>query len=278
VGEGSACAAYGLLISVEIARHGPCVHFFQQGEAFMKRLAAFLFLVLSALPVSAPAETVINGIDKDYPPFAYIDEKGKVAGFDVDSMDWIARKMGFTVEHKAFEWKTIVQMVVENKIQMVCSGMSITPERAREVLFSDPYWTVRKVLMVRKGSDLNAEKILNGKVLLGVQQGTNEDQMLQVMLKEGKGDFTLKSYATPSDGIADVLNGRIAAMAMDSPPAHSAVRAGRPVQEAGTFGEEDHFGVAVNRNNPDLVRKINEGYKLLKADPYWKELQEKYNP
>ena len=243
----------------------------------MKRLALFLLLALLALPASALAESVINGIDKDYPPFAYIDEKGNVAGFDVDSMNWIAGKMGFTVEHKPFEWKTIVQMVVENKIQMVCSGMSITPERARQVLFSDPYWTVRKVFMAKKGSDLNAEKILNGKVRLGVQQGTNEDQMLQDMLKQGKADFTIVKYATPSDGIADVVNGRIAAMAMDSAPAANAVRAGRPVQEAGTFGGEDQFGVAVNKNNPDLLRKINEGYKLLMADPYWNELQKKHN-
>jgi polar amino acid transport system substrate-binding protein len=245
----------------------------------MKHLAVFLFVILLALPAAAltPPTKVINGIDKDYPPFAFIDVQGKVAGFDVDSMNWIAKKMGFTVEHKAFEWKTIVQMVVENKIQMVCSGMSITPERAKEVLFSDPYWTVRKVFMAKQDSDLNAETILNGKVRLGVQQGTNEDQMLQDMLKGDEANFTLVQYATPSDGIADVLNGRIAAMAMDSAPADNAVRAGRPVREAGTFGEEDRFGVAINKNNPDLVRKINEGYKLLKADPYWLELQKQYN-
>ena len=242
----------------------------------MKRLAIFLFLILLALPASAMAQTVINGIDKDYPPFAYIDEKGNVAGFDVDSMNWIADKMGFTVEHKPFEWKTIVQMVVENKIQMVCSGMSITEERAKQVLFSDPYWTARKVFMAKQDSDLNAEKILNGKVRLGVQQGTNEDQMLQDMLKEGKGNFTIVKYATPSDGIADVLNGRIVAMAMDNAPAEYAVRAGRPVREVGMFGDEDQFGVAVNKNNPELLAKINEGYKLLKADPYWEELQKKY--
>lgn len=248
----------------------------------MKRLGICLLLAFLALPAAvlqatpAQAATYINGIDKDYPPFAYIDEKGNVAGFDVESMNWIAKKMGFDVEHKPFEWKTIVQMVVENKIQMVCSGMSITPERAKQVNFSDPYWTVRKVFMAKKGSDLNSDKVLNGNVRLGVQQGTNEDAMLQEMLKKKKANFILVQYATPSDAIADLLNGRIAAAAMDSAPAENAVRAGRPVQEVGVFGDVDEFGVAVNKNNPELLKKINEGYKLLKADPHWQELQKKY--
>ena len=245
----------------------------------MKRLLMCLFLAVAGLALAGPvqAETVVNGIDKDYPPFAYIDEKGKIVGFDVESMDWIAKKMGFTVEHKPYEWKTIVQMVVENKIQMVCSGMSITAERAKQINFSDPYWTVRKVFVAKKGSDLNSEKILNNKVRLGVQQGTNEDAMLQDMVKEGKANFTLVQYATSSDAIADLLNGRIVAVALDSAPAENAMRAGRPVQEVGIFGEVDEFGVAVNKSNPELLKKINEGYKLLKADPYWIELQKKYN-
>ncbi len=244
----------------------------------MKRVLLSLFLAMACLAPAIPAqaETVINGIDKDYPPFAFIDEKGQVVGFDVESMNWIADKMGFTVEHKPYEWKTIIQMVVENKIQMICSGMSITPERAKQVNFSEPYWTVRKVFIAKKGSGLNSDKILNGKVRLGVQQGTNEDAMLQDLVKEGKANFTLVQYATSSDAIADALNGRIAAVALDSAPAENAMRAGRPVEEVGTFGEVDEFGVAVNRNNPDLLKKINEGYKLLKADPYWVELQKKY--
>ena len=242
----------------------------------MKRFAIFLFLALLALPASALGQALVNGIDKDYPPFAYIDEKGNAAGFDVDSMNWIAKKMGFTVEHKPFEWKTIVQMVVENKIQMVCSGMSITEERAKQVNFSDPYWTLRKIFIAKKGAGLTKEKILSGKIRLGVQQGTSEDQIVQGMLKEGQANFTIVQYATPSDAIADLINGRTAAMAIDNPPFEYAVRAGRPVEEVATIREDDHFGVAINKSNPDLLKTINEGYKLLKADPYWMELQKKH--
>ena len=66
----------------------------------MKRLSLMLaaFAVL-CMAVSAQAKTFINGIYANYPPFAYVGEDGKPAGFDVESMDWIAKTMGFEVKH-----------------------------------------------------------------------------------------------------------------------------------------------------------------------------------
>ena len=69
----------------------------------MKRIAlrwlgALLLSITLAAPALAAGKHLINGIDANYPPFAYVDETGKPAGFDVDSMNWIAKKMGFTVE------------------------------------------------------------------------------------------------------------------------------------------------------------------------------------
>ena len=111
----------------------------------MKRLSLMLaaFAVL-CMAVSAQAKTFINGIDANYPPFAYVGEDGKPAGFDVESMDWIAKTMGFEVKHQPMDWDGIIPALMNKKIDMVCSGMSITPERAAVVNFSDPYFTIQK--------------------------------------------------------------------------------------------------------------------------------------
>ena len=45
----------------------------------------------------ASAKVYINGIDANFPPFAYVDKDGVPDGFDVKSVDWIAKEMGFTV-------------------------------------------------------------------------------------------------------------------------------------------------------------------------------------
>lgn len=238
-------------------------------------LGALLLSVCMASPAMAADKHLINGIDANYPPFAYVDETGKPAGFDVDSMNWIAKKMGFTVEHKPMDWDGIIPALLAKKIDMVCSGMSISPERQAQADFSAPYWTIRKIFIVKNGSKLTEDQIYNGKIKLGVQRGTNEHEMLEQAQAEKKHNYQLRFYDSGPMAIEDLLNGRIDAIGLDSAPAEDAMRKGKPVQEVAQFGM-DQFGVAIRKDDAETMRLVNEGYKLLMADPYWNELQAKY--
>ena len=190
-------------------------------------------------------------------------------------MNWIAKKMGFTVEHKPMDWDGIIPALLAKKIDMVCSGMSISPERKAQANFSDPYWTIRKIFITKKGSKVTEDQIYNGKIKLGVQRGTNEHEMLQKAQAEKKYNYQLRFYDSGPMAIEDLLNGRIDAIGLDAAPAEDAMRKGKPVQEVGVFGS-DEFGVAIRKDDAETMKLVNEGYKLLKADPYWKELQAKY--
>ena len=243
----------------------------------MKRRSLFLatFAVL-CLAVSAQAKTYVNGIDANYPPFAYVGEDGKPAGFDVASMDWIAKKMGFEVKHLPMDWDGIIPALINKKIDMVCSGMSISPERAAVVSFSEPYYTIQKVILVPANSTLTAEKALHGATKLGVQRGTNEHELLETKKAEEKLKYELRFYDSAPLAVEDLLNGRIEAIALDSAPANDAINKGKPVKIVGTFADDDVFGVAIRKSDKELLNLVNEGYRQLKADPYWKELQAKY--
>ena len=235
-----------------------------------------LLLSLTLVPSAfAEGKCYINGIDANYPPFAYVDETGKPSGFDVDSMNWIAKKMGFVVEHKPMDWDGIIPALLAKKIDMVCSGMSVSPERSARAQFSEPYWTIRKVFVAKNGSELTEEQVYNGKIRLGVQRGTNEHEMLEQAQAANKYNYTLRFYDSGPMAIEDLLNGRIDAVGLDSAPAEDAMRKGKPIKEIGKFGE-DLFAVAMRKDDAELAKTINEGYKLLMADPYWKELQAKY--
>lgn len=244
----------------------------------MKRLSLSLAALALALccAVPASAKTYINGIDANYPPFAYVGEDGKPAGFDVDAMNWIADKMGFEVEHQPMDWDGIIPALLGKKIDMVCSGMSITPERAAAVNFSNPYYTIAKVILAGKDSTLTAEQVIAGEYRLGVQRGTNEHEYLETKKAEEKLAFDLRFYDSSPMAVEDLLNGRIDAIALDSAPANDAISKGKPVKIVGTFAPDDQFGVAVNKDNSELLQLINDGYARLMADPYWEELQSKY--
>jgi len=94
--------------------------------------------------------------------------------------------------------------------------------------------------------------------------------------EEKKYPFELRFYESSPLAVEDLLNGRIQAALMDELPANNAIENGRAVKKAGTHGDPDNFGVAMRKDDKELQKLVNEGYKKLMADPYWKELQQKY--
>jgi len=242
----------------------------------MQRIVWFLVvLVLAAGAAYAADKVYINGIDANYPPFAYVDKTGKPSGFDVDALDWIAKKMGFQVKHVPVDWDGIIPNLLAKKIDLICSGMTITAERAEKVAFSKPYWEVKNVFVVKKDSPLTVEEIYAKPLTVGMQAGTSEAKwMADEKAKQGW-KFTIKLYDSSPMAIEDLLNGRIDVAAMNYPPARDAERK-KPVKILGTFGEVEEFGVAVRKEDQQLLEQINKGFELLKADPYWEELIAKH--
>ena len=234
-------------------------------------VCALLASLLAVVPAFAQ-KSYVNGIDPNYPPFAYVDEKtGQPAGFDVDS-----KTTGFEITHKPMAWDGIIPALVAKQIDMVGSGMSITPERSKVVQFSDPYWTVSRVFLVSADSKLTADDILGQKIKLGVQRGTSEANAIKQEQQEKGYPFELRFYESAPLAVEDLLNGRIQAALMDELPADDAIAKGRALKKVGTHGKPDGFGWALRKDDKELRALIDEGYRKLMADPYWKELQKKY--
>ena len=244
----------------------------------MKKIlfSALLFVLAASLP--AFGKSYVNGIDANYPPFAYVDEKsGQPAGFDVESLDWIAKTMGFELKHMPVAWDGIIPALLSKKIDLVCSGMSITPDRARQVDFSAPYWKLYNVFVVKQASGLSVKDVLGKPVKVGGQRGTNEAAALIREQKAKQYPMEIRLYESAPLMVEDILNGRIDAALMDSLPAQDSIAKGKAIAIAGPHGDPVLFGVAMRKGEGELARLVNEGYKKLLADPFWKQLQEKYN-
>lgn len=222
------------------------------------------------------AKDFINGIDANFPPFAYVDKSGTPNGFDIEAVNWIAKKMGFTVKHQPMDWDGIIPNLIAKKIDFVASGMSITPERQKVVNFTIPYWEIKQVFVAKKDAGLTVKQVLTGKKFLGVQRGTSEAEWLKDKAVKNGWNFSLKYYDSAPMAIEDVLNGRIAAAAMDDAPAIDAASK-KPVKIIGTFGmHNEQFGYAVRKEDSQFLNTLNKGLKLLMSDPYWKTLVKKY--
>ena len=238
-----------------------------------------IMLSMGSMNLLAAEKTYINGIDADYPPFAYVDEKGSPAGFDVECLNWIADEMGFKVKHQPTAWDGIVSSLLASKIDMVYSGMSITAERLEKVDFSIPYWEINQSLCVREDSDLNIIAALSGdKYTVGSQRGCTaamwiEDNLIKtgILAKDN-----LKLYEGFSLAVKDLVNGRTDSAMMDDVMVEDAIRKGQPVKIVGVIKTGEAYGIAVRKEDKELKALLDEGIAKLKKSTKWDELIIKY--
>ena len=241
-------------------------------------LALVAALVLFGTAVSGLAEekVYINGIDANFPPFAFVDKAGKPDGFDVAIVDWIAKDQGFKVKHQPMDWDGIIPSLKAKKIDFIASGMSISEARKKEVNFTMPYWKIEQVMVAKKDANVTPEAAMAAGNKIGVQRGTTEAKWIEEnLIKKGK-KFELVYYDSAPLATMDVVNGRIVAAAMDDAPAKDAVMK-QPVKIIGGFGMPDEeFGYAVRKQDTKLLGMLNAGLKKAMASPVWAEMKKKY--
>ena len=79
-------------------------------------------------------ETLIIGLQSGYPPFEFMDTTGKIVGFDVEIAEIIAEKLQKTLVIKDMEFEGEILSLKQGKIDLIISGMNITPSRLKEIL------------------------------------------------------------------------------------------------------------------------------------------------
>ena len=232
--------------------------------------------------ISTPTDTTkkvyVVGIDGDYPPYSYIDKNGTPAGFDVESIQWIAKDQGFDVQIQAMAWDGIIPALQAKKIDMVYSGMTKTAERMEQVNFSKTYWEVNQEVAARNSSTVTMDDFLAGKVTVGTQRGSSANTWLDNnLIKNG----TLKTanltlYDNFPLAITDLSNGRTDVVMFDEPVVDKAIK-DQPMKKIGVIATGETYGVAVRKDDTALLATINTGLDHLMASDTWKELIQKYN-
>jgi polar amino acid transport system substrate-binding protein len=245
-----------------------------------------VFAVLMAGCVNTPAEdgkkTYVVGIDAEYPPFSYLGDNGEFVGFDVDSVKWIAEQKGFDVKIQGVAWDGIIPALQTEKIDMVYSGMSITPDREEKVNFTIPYWQVNQGVAVKNGSEVTMDQFTNGTVVIGVQRSCSADQWMQSTLfgeeqynqlvKDGK----IKLFDSFPMSMVALEQGLVDAVVFDDVNTESYIQGKPQFTMLGIIETEEFYAVAVRKDDNDLRELMNAGLTELMASEKWNELIAQY--
>ncbi len=212
------------------------------------------------------------GTDATYPPFETVDTKtGKVAGFDIDLMRAICAKYELKPEFIITPFDGIVPGLTTNKYDAVISAFTITPQRARRVMFSEPYYDAgQRIAVALDDTTITGLDDLKGK-RLGVQLGTTGERMAQRI--SGAEIFSFENIGA---AFLDMENGRLDAVINDEPTSRMIIFKRKSAKLVGERLSKEQYGIAVRKTDSTLIAKINRALTLLRKDGVLDSLQNKW--
>ena len=117
----------------------------------MKKIVALILVCLMVLSGAAVAETLKMATNAAFPPYEYYDdETGEIVGIDAEVAAAICEKLGYELEIVDMDFSAIVPAVTTGKADFGMAGMTVTPERAESINFTDSYCTGVQSIIVRK--------------------------------------------------------------------------------------------------------------------------------
>lgn len=239
----------------------------------MKKIIALALSLMMTLSLTAAlAETVIVATNPEYPPFEYV-EGDDIVGYDIDMIKAIAEKAGFEIEFEAMDFDAVISAVATNPDTIGVSGISITDERKLSVNFSEGYINAGLVVVVKADSGFATAEDLKGK-LIGVQLGTTSD----FAAEEITGPENVAQYKTFLNAIMDLQGNKIDAVIIDKPVGQAIMASLKDdslvMVDMGL--QADWYGIEVNKNNPELLEKIDAALAALNEEGFFDELAVKY--
>ncbi|ADM28360.1 extracellular solute-binding protein family 3 [Ignisphaera aggregans DSM 17230] len=216
------------------------------------------------------------GTSPDFPPFEYIDDKGNIVGIDIDMMKILSNKIGCDMEIVSIDFNGLIPALINNQIDVIASGMTITEERAKVVAFTKPYWSADQAIVIRKDANINPQS-LNDLVNLrvGVQSGTTAEQMISEFVSSTGKNINMVSYQSYVLAIQDLLAGRLDAVVVDSPVANMFVKQYN-VKISNIITTNESYGLAVRKDNTELLNKLNKALDEFLNSDEWQQILRKY--
>ena len=227
----------------------------------------------AALELPVHRRIVIGG-DHNYPPYEYLDEEGRPAGFNVELTRAIAQEVGFDIDIRLGPWKEIREGLRQERIDAI-QGMFYSTRRDLECDFSPSHNVVHHVAVVRKGGGdppHTVSGLKNRNVV--VMQG---DIMHDFAMEHGMQD-RLTAVPTQEDALRELAEGRHdCALVAKLPALYWIKRHGwdhLAVSERPLLSPEYCYAVA--SGNKALLARISEGLKILEETGEYRRISEKW--
>nr|WP_245250112.1 transporter substrate-binding domain-containing protein [Methanolobus bombayensis] len=238
----------------------------------MNLFLAFILLITIFTGDGLASDHILVRGDDNYPPYEFLDEEGNPTGFNVELFQAIAKTMGINATIELGPWND-VRSAIESGSADVLTGMYYSPDRAENILFSNPHIVVSHAIFVREGSSIEGIEDL-GDVDIIVQEGdimhdyalniTDPSRIITVRDQED-------ALILLSSGQHDAaLLGKLQAV-------YNMNKLGiENLQSVGPVIEPRDYCFAISQGNEELQQQLNEGLAIVKQSGEYSRIYNKW--
>jgi len=251
-------------------------------KKFIKAIALMAAAVSMTAVVAGCAakdeDTLVMATNAAFPPYEYV-ENGEIVGIDAEIAAAIAEELGMELVIEDMEFDSIIPAIQSGKADVGLAGMTVTEDRLLEVSFSTSYATGVQVVIVTEDSEITSVDDLFevGGYTIGVQNATTGDLYCTWDL-EDEGLATVERYSKGTDAVQALITGKIDCVVIDNEPAKAFVAANEGLKILETEYITEDYAIAVNKENTELLEKVDTALQKLIADGTVQDIIDKYIP
>ncbi|MBV8912624.1 MAG: transporter substrate-binding domain-containing protein [Acetobacteraceae bacterium] len=232
----------------------------------MRRVFSAVLLALALIAPAAHAQVgtattdeiikrgkILVAIDTNNPPWGMLDTSMKPEGIDVDVANLLAKYMGVQLEIVPVTSQNRIPFIVTGKADLVMATLTITPERALQIWFSDPYAAQESIIMAPASTSITSFDDLKGKKV-SVVRGAIQAPMVQKLAPGAN----LMQFDNDATTIQALMTKQVDATATGFliPAQTNKLQPGANYEKKLSLGWQ-HIAIGLRRGNIDLLRWIN---------------------
>ena len=217
---------------------------------------------------------IVFGTNAEFPPFESISANGVIGefdGIDIAIAAEIGEELGMEASIENMEFDSLLVALQNKQIDAVIAGMTVSDERKEAVNFSTPYYTATQVMIVKDDSDIAKASDMEGKTIAVVQGYTGESCVKDL-------GYQYEAFKKGTECIMELVNGKCDVVVIDSATAQKYVEDNeglKIVEDSDAFSSEE-YAIAVNKDNTELLDKINSVIDKMLEDGEISEISAQY--
>lgn len=215
---------------------------------------------------------LVMATNAEFPPYEYHDGD-KIVGIDVEIAEAVAEEMGRTLVIEDMAFDSIISAVSSGKADIGVAGMTVDPDRLKNVDFSDTYAKASQVVIVKEGSEVTGPADLDGKII-GVQLGTTGD--IYASDDDSMKNATVERYNKGFEAVQALSQDKIDAVIIDREPAKVFVEENAGLKILDEAYTDEEYAIAIKKGNKELTDDVNAALAKLKESGKLQEIIDKY--